>query len=121
MQWMDVLRVVAWPIGEEEELALWAEVLQWAPGFAMVFSAAAAVVLFRATPPRFPDTLEELGENGALAWDHFCGDVTLAKPGAQCLYFQVVPGVVIAVTFALAALFRAMNSAAAKRNSNQIS
>ena len=51
LRWTDVLRLIAWPIGESAELELWASVVRWLPPIAIIVCPFAIVFLV-STPMR---------------------------------------------------------------------
>jgi hypothetical protein len=99
VRWTDVLRRIAWPIGERAELALWAEVLQWAPITVMATCPLCVVFVMNMHVPIFHDNM---GPTGNFAWEALCGDVAKTKTGTQCKYFYLAPVITFTWMFLLA-------------------
>lgn len=109
IRWTGVLRRIAWPIGEEQELRLWGETLRYTPLMVMALDLAMGVVWAASTAPGFPGPRGQREEAwggwvevGEFLWSHFCGDLSRTPPAAVCSSYNWLPGVVMAGAAALA-------------------
>jgi hypothetical protein len=107
LKWTDVLRMIAWPAGEEAELDMWASVVRWVPITAITLCPFAVIFLITMSPPVFDDSLKEAG---LFLWGEFCGDVATASIGTKCTNFYIAPVVMIVSFFALNVSFYMMGT-----------
>lgn len=101
--WMDILRKIAWPIGEERELLFWGEVFETIPTMAMIAGFSIGIS-WMFTSPLYLETTELNVFERAL-WEGFCGSVHQSQIGVMCSSYQWLPGCISLWTFSIGFLF----------------
>jgi hypothetical protein len=104
-KWTDILRCVAWPIGEELELELWANIFEWIPVITMGLCPFWLMFFISMEVPVFPEVQNQYGTSGLFLWDSFCGDSSQAIPGMLCTSFLIAPVIATVWIFLLALAF----------------
>ena len=102
--WTGLLRRIAWPIGEERELRLWAEALEYTPISIALLGVLIGVIWLQTDAPKFPGDRAAReaawGQGSDIAtflWEHFCGEVDKTKPNTVCTTYNWFPGLVAGV------------------------
>lgn len=105
IRWPDLLRIIAWPVGEQRELELWAEALAPLSSVLRCMAAVATLFWLLGEPPHVPTPPAEFGSVAAFLWTEFCGST---RPGKGCIAYNWLPPICIGCLLLLAEAARCM-------------